>query len=916
MRTKIWGQRQAFGSAHQYLAEGAGSDCRGYERSVKARDRAPTLVLGAVGPRARGQRWPLVAGSAVLAWVLVAPRQLVAEPCVFPPFTEVSAGAEHTCGLRADGRIECWGANDYGQSFAPLGVFRAVSAGGEHTCGLLENGRVECWGRNNYGQSSPPSGVFRGVSAGSFHTCALREDGRVECWGRGHQGRVVPPPGGFRSVSAGGGHTCGLREDGTVECWGRNDYGQSSPPSGVFRAVSAGGIHTCGLREDGRVKCWGSNDYGQSSPPSGVFWAVSAGWAHTCGLREDGGVRCWGRNQFRQSSAPLGMFRVVSSGGYHTCGLRDDGTVECWGGNHLGQSPPFGPQVLCYTVSSLADRSNDVDPGDGVCEDVAGECTLRAALGEVSASSSKIGLVSFSVSGEVQLRRPISVSGRAILDASRRVVVTGDGTFPLIRVEGGLLELKGFELRQGSSAVEGGNVLVIDSIVTAHTGVGIAASRSQILRTRISGNGGHGIGADGRVVASVISDNRGDGVAGSAVLEDSTISGNGGHGVGGDGQVVRSVIFGNGGHGVAGSGVVRGSTISSNAGDGLAGPGAVEDSTISGNGGHGLGAGGTLLRSVISDNGGDGVRGGTVEATRCRISSNAGVGVRTTGGRLRAVEVSQNRQGGVVVEEGEVAIEGSTVWGNQSPGDGGGIRNRGVIRLLNTTVSSNLSGGRGGGLFNGVGGTATVVHSTLAFNESYAEGGAVFNELLSESEFGMVRFKNSLVVGNQGSDGSCSGPLTTPRGVNFATDESCRDFTEATLEALALEPLGDYGGYTSVHSLGPASVAIDAASDCTDFGGGEVTEDQRGVLRPYGSACDVGAVEVRPESRAPIFPRSGCIGDCNGDGSVTIEEIISMVNVALGSTNVSVCLAGDANGDGAITVEEVVAAVNQAVNGC
>lgn len=59
-----------------------------------------------------------------------------------------------------------------------------------------------------------------------------------------------------------------------------------------------------------------------------------------------------------------------------------------------------------------------------------------------------------------------------------------------------------------------------------------------------------------------------------------------------------------------------------------------------------------------------------------------------------------------------------------------------------------------------------------------------------------------------------------------------------------------------------------------------------------------------------------CTGDCNGDGSVTIDEIVTMVNVALGSADVSVCLAGDASGDGTITVEEIIAAVNKALGGC
>jgi len=59
-----------------------------------------------------------------------------------------------------------------------------------------------------------------------------------------------------------------------------------------------------------------------------------------------------------------------------------------------------------------------------------------------------------------------------------------------------------------------------------------------------------------------------------------------------------------------------------------------------------------------------------------------------------------------------------------------------------------------------------------------------------------------------------------------------------------------------------------------------------------------------------------CLGDCNGDGQVTVNELITMVNIALGSASVSTCLAGDANGDGEITVNEIVAGVNHALSGC
>lgn len=59
-----------------------------------------------------------------------------------------------------------------------------------------------------------------------------------------------------------------------------------------------------------------------------------------------------------------------------------------------------------------------------------------------------------------------------------------------------------------------------------------------------------------------------------------------------------------------------------------------------------------------------------------------------------------------------------------------------------------------------------------------------------------------------------------------------------------------------------------------------------------------------------------CTGDCNTDDSVTVDEIITMVNIALGNTDVSACEFGDANGDSQITVDEILTAVNNALNGC
>lgn len=63
-------------------------------------------------------------------------------------------------------------------------------------------------------------------------------------------------------------------------------------------------------------------------------------------------------------------------------------------------------------------------------------------------------------------------------------------------------------------------------------------------------------------------------------------------------------------------------------------------------------------------------------------------------------------------------------------------------------------------------------------------------------------------------------------------------------------------------------------------------------------------------------PGAVCTGDCGGDGEVTIDELILMVNVALGLAPAQNCPPGDVNGDGEITIDEIIQAVNRALSGC
>nr|MCQ3808312.1 S-layer homology domain-containing protein [Acidimicrobiia bacterium] len=262
---------------------------------------------------------------------------LVPIPSVKRSFASIESSWLHSCGLRTDGRVECWGFNGDGRADAPGGVFSQVSAGGYHSCGLRTDGGVECWGLNGDGQVDAPGGVFSQVSAGGNHSCGLRIDGGVECWGRNADGQADAPGGVFSQVSAGAIHTCGLRTDGRVECWGLDLDGQTSAPRSAFRSVSAGGRHSCGVRTDGLVECWGPNEAGQIDVPRAAFVAVSVGAFHSCGLKTDGRIECWGLNSGGSTNTPASTFSSVTAGGLHSCGILTDGHAECWGRNDANQ---------------------------------------------------------------------------------------------------------------------------------------------------------------------------------------------------------------------------------------------------------------------------------------------------------------------------------------------------------------------------------------------------------------------------------------------------------------------------------------------------------------------------------------------------------------------------------------------------
>jgi alpha-tubulin suppressor-like RCC1 family protein len=235
-------------------------------------------------------------------------------------WTQVSPGASHNCGVTLLEDAYCWGFNEGANAgqlgdgtattrFVPTAVaggfkFSQVAAGANHTCGL-SNGTVLCWGQNGSGQlgdgsvqarTSPTvvSGghTFVSIGSGAGLSCGLTPppDGKVYCWGAiGGTSHVIPTTytgvPALTSLSVGGNHACALTGDATAYCWGSNTHGQLGDSSQTNRSSPtkvAGGL---------------------------TFTQISSGFRHTCGITTTGAVACWGDNQTRALADPTAAFR-------------------------------------------------------------------------------------------------------------------------------------------------------------------------------------------------------------------------------------------------------------------------------------------------------------------------------------------------------------------------------------------------------------------------------------------------------------------------------------------------------------------------------------------------------------------------------------------------------------------------------
>ncbi len=255
------------------------------------------------------------------------------------PFTQITAGKYHACGLQADGRALCWGYNISDSLKIPGGnlTLSQISAGLNFTCALRVNGAIACWGQNDEGQALPPAGSFAEIAAGRDHACAL-SDGALICWGKGFPDgtETVQEIPLLSAIQAGAGFTCGLTPDADMACWNNVDR-ELAITSGPFADIGTGLHHACAIRVDGSVFCSEEDQERHSQrsrPPPTKFTQTSGGWYHTCGITEASDIECWGSGvpgaPGERLSAPEGKFTAISIGWRNSCALRPNGHAVCW----------------------------------------------------------------------------------------------------------------------------------------------------------------------------------------------------------------------------------------------------------------------------------------------------------------------------------------------------------------------------------------------------------------------------------------------------------------------------------------------------------------------------------------------------------------------------------------------------------
>jgi len=305
-----------------------------------------------------------------------------------------------------------------------------------HTCQIKEDSSLWCWGKNESGQLGIGTKTsielktqvgtaldWNQVEVGYNHTCAIKKTGDLYCWGdipnnsvsAGATPNLAIPniiigTQNWISISLGYNITCGIKSDTKMYCW----EGKSTVSTGLiavdtptifnsrtpnividintkdeminWSSLSVGQKHICAIQSinnESKTYCWGNRLSGQLADNSesdtdttkllnpniensqSINWyKIHAGNNYTCAIKRDNSLWCWGGNEFGKlgnndvtkqkqhlvseitdTGTNIRNWINIKTGNNHTCGIRAiaetnnviANRIFCWGQNTYGQ---------------------------------------------------------------------------------------------------------------------------------------------------------------------------------------------------------------------------------------------------------------------------------------------------------------------------------------------------------------------------------------------------------------------------------------------------------------------------------------------------------------------------------------------------------------------------------------------------
>ncbi len=556
--------------------------------------------------------------------------------------------------------------------------------------------------------------------------------------------------------------------------------------------------------------------------------------------------------------------------------LRDDGACD------IGAVEGAFPFATCLGANVAVDSAADVvdaDIGDGVCDDGVGNCTLRAAVQETNACLGPdvidlpAGTYLLAIAGTNE-----NASATGDLDVTDDLTIHGAGMVAtVIDGNGAVLNDRVFQVLNGVTTAFDG--LTIQNGNTSSNGGGIDTTGDLTLtNASVSGNtaSGHGggvcnwgAGATVTIADSALSNNMSGGsggallVAGEVNVSGSTLAGNN--------FPSRMAITGPPCTAIGGStDQDRGnSLLEDNSGLDANTAGwprwwawttstvIIADSAISNSG--------TATDPPRSTGGVRVYTDSTLAVTRSTITGNRGGGLSCSGnpacagltvtdsaieGNSGTAVGSYGFDGPGIFTTGPTTVAGSSISNNYvnatlgGTGAGGGIYASSDLTVVNSTISGNsIPNNAVGGAIYFTGTTGSIINATVADNYAlYGPGVRVQNDA------GVLTIANSILLGSwTGYAGTCTigvGVIVSG-GHNIDSANTCGFAAEGDLIDTdpLLGALADNGGPTWTRALQAVSPAIDAGDDAVCGAAPVDGVDQRGVSRPQGVHCDIGAYE-------------------------------------------------------------------------